>query len=145
MENPDTTGLWICPDCGARLATKNLYHTCGTFMLEELFARSAPETVALARRYVELLRSLGDVQILPQKTRVVCGARVRFATLSPLKNGFPAVFTLRRWVESTRLTHLAEGGPHRRMHRLLIESAEQIDDELRAWLQEAHDTVGLQS
>lgn len=57
--------VWICPKCGARLVSRNLWHSCGQFTLEALFAGSKPEILAAARKYVALLASLGDVQILP--------------------------------------------------------------------------------
>ena len=144
MDTGEERPLWICPHCGARLITRNLWHSCGTFSLEDLFRRSTPEALVLARQYVELLHSLGDVQVLPQKTRLVCVARVRFAGLNPLKEGFLANFALHRWLETPRLVRLAEYGPRWRFHRLRVVSAADLDDELRAWLQESHDTVGLQ-
>ena len=76
--------VWTCPRCGARLITKNLWHSCGRFTLDALFARSDPSVVRVARRFIEMLRALGDVQIIPQKTRLVCVARVRFAGLTAL-------------------------------------------------------------
>lgn len=33
--------LWQCPRCGAKLVTANGRHSCGTFDLEPLFARSS--------------------------------------------------------------------------------------------------------
>jgi len=57
----------ICPLCGARLVTRNLWHSCGTFTLEGLFPRSEPAVVDLARKYVAMLYSLGDVQVIPQR------------------------------------------------------------------------------
>lgn len=79
----------ICPRCGARLVTKNLWHSCGTFTLEGLFSRSEPAVLDLARKYVALLTSLGDVQVIPQKTRLTCLARVRFAGLSAAQGWLP--------------------------------------------------------
>jgi hypothetical protein len=93
--------LWTCPKCGARLVTRILWHSCGRHTLEALLARSDPPVLELARRFVRVLQSLGDVQVLPQKTRLVCVARVRFAG--------------------------------------------DLDAELRSWLQESHDTVGMQA
>ena len=49
----------ICPRCGARLVTKNLWHSCGTFTLEGLFPKSEPVVLDLARMYVALLHTLG--------------------------------------------------------------------------------------
>lgn len=134
--------LWVCPKCGARLVTRNLWHSCGRFALEDLFVNAAPGVLALARRYTAMLASLGDVQILPQKTRLVCVARVRFAGLYPRKGGFRASFALRRWVRSPRVVKTEDYGPKWRMHFVDIRTTADLDAELRAWLEESYDTVG---
>jgi hypothetical protein len=126
------------------LISKNLWHSCGHFTIEDLFAGARPGVVELARKYVSLLQSLGDVQVIPQKTRLVCVARVRFAGLYPLKTGFRAAFALRRWLRHPRIVKTASYGPHWRGHFVDIRSEDDLDSELRAWLQESHDTVGVQ-
>ena len=136
--------LWTCPRCGARLVSRNLWHSCGRFTLDDLFAGAADGVLELARRYVALLRSLGDVQILPQKTRLVCVARVRFAGLYPQKTGVLAYFALQRWASNARIIRTEEYGPRWRLHFVRLRSDADLDDELRAWLQESHDTVGVQ-
>jgi hypothetical protein len=100
--------------------------------------------LALARAYVRMLQSLGDVQVIPQKTRLVCVARVRFAGLTPRKDGFLAAFALRRWLEHPRIVKKADYGPRWRGHFVTVKSRSDLDGELRAWLQESHDTVGVQ-
>jgi hypothetical protein len=140
----DERPLWVCPRCGARLVSRNLWHSCGRFTLEALFRGARPGVLTLARAFVRVLESLGDVQVIPQKTRLVCVARVRFAGLSPRKAGFLAVFALRRWIESPRIVKKVDYGPRWRAHYVDVQSADDIDGELRAWLQEAHDTVGVQ-
>jgi hypothetical protein len=149
MESPGTdkglAGLWICPRCGARLVSPNLWHSCGTFTLEDLFARSKPTALDLARTYVALLYALGDVQVIPQKTRLVCVARVRFAGLEPRKDGFLANFALQRWLASSRIVKTADYGPRWRAHYVLVQAEADMDTELRGWLQESHDIVGMQS
>jgi hypothetical protein len=92
-----------------------------------------------------MLQSLGDVQVIPQKTRLVCVARVRFAGLSPRKNGFLASFALHRWLQSPRIVKTQDYGPRWRAHFVDVRLESDLNDELRTWLQEAHDTVGLQS
>jgi hypothetical protein len=126
------------------LISRNLWHSCGRFTLEDLFANAPREVVELARQFVALLDSLGDVEVLPQKTRLVCVARVRFAGLTPRKNGFRVAFALRRWLTSPRIVQKADYGPRWRGHFVDIRSATDLDDELRAWLRESHDTVGIQ-
>jgi hypothetical protein len=112
--------------------------------LEELFDRAAPGVLELARHYVEMLHGLGDVQVLAQKTRLVCVARVRFAGLSPRRNGFLANFALRRWLDSPRIHKKTDYGPRWRAHHVLVRADADLDDELNAWLQESYDTVGVQ-
>jgi Domain of unknown function (DUF5655) len=149
VEHPGTQGdlpsLWLCPRCGARLVSRNLWHSCVQVTLEELFASSEPSVLELARTYVSMLHSLGDVQVIPQRTRLVCVARVRFAGLSPRKDGFLASFSLHRWLDSPRIVKTADYGPRWRSHYVLVQSQADLDDELMTWLQEAHDVVGMQS
>jgi hypothetical protein len=101
-------GLWVCPQCGARLVSRNLWHSCGRHSLEELFAGAGPGVLDVAEAYVDLLAGLGDVQILPQKSRLVAVARVRFAGLYPRKTGFLASFALHRWIDSPRIVKTAD-------------------------------------
>jgi hypothetical protein len=145
MKTPrDPAPLWICPRCGARLVSRNLSHSCGTYTLENLFAGAAPGVLGLARSYVAMLHTLGDVQVIAQKTRLVCVARVRFAGLEPRKTSFLANFALHRWVDSPRIVKTEDYGPRWRRHIICVQSNADLDDELRAWLQESHDVVGLQ-
>jgi hypothetical protein len=91
-----------------------------------------------------MLCSLGDVQVIPQKSRLVCVARVRFGGLYPRKGGFVAAFALRRWIDSPRIVKTVDYGPRWRAHFVAVQSPADLDSELRAWLQESHDTVGVQ-
>ncbi|HKD39524.1 MAG TPA: DUF5655 domain-containing protein [Myxococcaceae bacterium] len=136
--------VWTCPKCGARLVTRNQWHSCGRFTLEALLAASEPAVLALARRYIALVQSLGDVQVIPQKTRLVFVARVRFAGLMPRKDHFVAAFALQRRLKNPRIIQLIDYGPRWQMHHLRIERTADLDDELRAWLRESHDVVGMQ-
>lgn len=147
MQDTESAGLppvWICPRCGARLVGRNLWHSCVHATLEELFAGAVPGVLDLARDYVALLHSLGDVQVIAQKSRLVCVARVRFAGLTPRKTGFLATFALHRWLDSPRIVTTADYGPRWRVHHVRVQTGRDLDDELRAWLQESHDVVGLQ-
>jgi hypothetical protein len=122
-----------------------MWHSCGLFTLEALFAKARPGVVDIARSYVRMLQSLGDVQVIPQKTRLVCVARVRFAGLYPRKDSFLVAFALHRWIHSRRIAKTHDYGPGWRGHYVEVRSQDDLDDELRCWLQEAYDTVGVQS
>jgi len=122
-----------------------MWHSCGRFRLEDLCARSSPEVLALARRYVRLLRSLGDVQVLPQRTRLVCVARVRFAGMTPRRDHIVVAFALRRRVRSARIARIESYGPRWQSHQVPVRRPAELDAELTAWLRESHDVVGTQA
>ena len=128
--NSDLPDLWVCPKCGARLISRNLWHSCVDYKLEDLFARAETGVLDLARRYVNLLHRLGDVQVIAQKTRLVAVARVRFAGLSPRKDGFLSAFALRRWLDSPRIYKKADYGPRWRGHYVLVQAEADLDDQL---------------
>jgi hypothetical protein len=64
--------------------------------------------------------------------------------LYPRKAGFRAAFALRRWVRHPRIVKTADYGPRWRGHFVDIRSEGDLDQDLRTWLQESHDTVGVQ-
>lgn len=147
---PDRDGqspfpLSICPRCGARLVTRNMWHSCGVHPLEELFAGATPGVLDLARQFVAMLHGLGDVQVIPQKTRRVCVARVRFAGLIPRKTDSLVTFSLHRWLDNPRIVKRADYGPRWRGHSARVATSADLDEELRGWPQESHDVVGVQA
>jgi hypothetical protein len=85
-----------------------------------------------ARAYVALLHTLGDVQVIPQKTRLVCVARVRFSGLEPRRTGFLASVALRRRLTSPRIVKAVDYGPRWQAHYVRVRSAADLDEELRA-------------
>ena len=106
--------VWVCPRCDARLVSRNLWHSCGEHTLEALFAGAGPEALDLAREYVALLESLGDVQVLAQNTRLVCVARVRFAGAAATLPSRPGGIPRRNLPNTTSLTSANRGQPHER-------------------------------
>jgi hypothetical protein len=60
----------------------------------------------------------------------------RFTLASLFRNARPGSLALAR--------EYVDYGPRWRGHFVAVQSHEDLDGELRAWLQEAHDTVGVQ-
>jgi hypothetical protein len=52
---------------------------------------------------------------------------------------------LHRWLDSPRIVKTVDYGPRWRAHFVLVRTEADLDDELRGWLQESHDVVGIQS
>ena len=136
--------LWICPDCGARLASRNLWHSCGTFSFEDLFAGAADTVADAARMLITACEQFGDVQVLPQKTRLALVARVRFSSLVPRKKFLIVGFALHRWIDHPRIARTEDYGPRWRYHYLRLAEPSGVDSELLGWMRESYEVVGLQ-
>ena len=55
-----------------------------------------------------------------------------------------AAFALQRRLKSPRIFQVIDYGPRWQMHQLRIQKGADLDDELRTWLKQAHDVVGMQ-
>jgi hypothetical protein len=63
-----------------------MWHSCGKFSLEDLFAHREPNVAKLFRQFAKMVRACGPVHMIPQKTRVVFQVRMRFAGVTPRKS-----------------------------------------------------------
>ena len=137
--------LWRCPQCGARFVTRNLWHSCGKFTLEDLFAKSEPHVLPLFRKFAAFVRRCGrGVVMIPQKTRVVFMERVRFAGATPRKDGFVTHFILPQPIIHSRIVKHDFYPPRLHANHVRITSAKDLDAELLGWLREAHAWYGQQ-
>jgi hypothetical protein len=48
-----------------------MWHSCGKFSLDDLFARSQPHVRRIFDKFAKMVRACGPVHMIPQKTRVV--------------------------------------------------------------------------
>ncbi|HEY7522497.1 MAG TPA: hypothetical protein VH720_02410 [Candidatus Limnocylindrales bacterium] len=144
----DSTGgseLWLCPRCGHRFVSANLWHSCSRFTLDEAFARSTPEARSGFERFVALIERCGPVVVIPQKTRIVLMARVRFAGCKVRRDHVLATIALTRRVDHPRWTQVEEVAPGWIAHRFPIRGPEDLDDpELHPLLCEGYRQHGEQ-
>lgn len=134
--------LWKCPKCGAKLVTRNLWHACGRYSLKALFARSEPQVWRVYQQYVKLVRSIGPITVVPQKSRFVFMTRIRFAGGMPRKSYLDAHFLYPGPLRSPRITS-SEKFPSCYVHRVHLRTPRDLDAQLRGWLRTAY-SVGMQ-
>jgi hypothetical protein len=130
--------LWTCPRCRRQFANRNQLHSCGQFTVEQLLDGKPPEIVELYDVLSNLIQRCGDVITAPTKTRVLFKVRTVFASVGVSKNWLDVVFVLGRRLKHRRIKKAQQEYPGI-VHSLRIEKAEDLDDDLVGWLQEAHD------
>ena len=137
-EGSGPKSLWTCPRCGRQFVHRNQAHSCGQFTVEQLLEGKPLEMVELYDRLAGLIQRCGEVVIAPTKTRVLFKVRTVFASVAVSKNWLDVVFVLGRRLKHRRIKKAQEEYPGI-VHSLRIEKAEDLDDDLRSWLQEAYD------
>lgn len=136
--------LWTCPECGAKLISKNLWHSCGKATLDDWKARMGPRARTLYVRFEQMIAACGEYHVAPAKTRIAFMGRVRFAGISNLsERGMTCTFALPGPLSSSRFAKVEEIAPGWWAHRLRITDVGQLDAEVQGWLRESHRLMGM--
>lgn len=138
-----TKPLWTCPRCGHSYVNVNQYHSCHRYELADVLG-DKPEWV---RGCFEKLRKMvlanGPAEMQVYRDRIAFMVRVRFAGASPKKRWLDVGFWLTRRIEHPRFARIETITPDVHVHRIRITDADQLDDEVAAWLAESY-AVGCQ-
>ena len=135
--------LWRCPKCERRFANRNQSHACGRHTLAHHF-RGKPKAIrALFDAVVDVVRAIGPVRVLPEKTRIAFQVRMSFAQVTPRQRWLDGHVVLARRLEHPRFRRVETFSPRNHLHAFRITGPHDIDDEFRAWLAEAY-RVGAQ-
>jgi hypothetical protein len=113
-------------------------HSCGKFSLEDLLARSNPRVAKVFREFARMVRACGPVHVIPQKTRVVFQARMRFAGVMPRKSHLICHFILRRKIDNERFHKIETFNPRCHAHYLRVAEEADLDTNVARWLNEAY-------
>jgi hypothetical protein len=135
--------LWTCPRCKQKFVTRNIWHSCTSFSVDDFF-RSAPQHKKLYRAFLKLVRKCGPVRVNINKTRISFQARVRFAGIPRVTNdGLVGGFWLKHRIESPRFTRVEFLPPNNYLYQFRITSEKGLDAEVLTWLREAY-KIGMQ-
>jgi hypothetical protein len=135
--------LWTCPECGAKLITRNLWHSCGEATLEDWKARMGPRARDLYDRFESLIAACGEYHVAPAKTRIAFMGQVRFAGISSVsEKGMSCSFSLPYALESDRFVKVEEVVPGWFVHRMRVTDPAQLDDQIQEWVRESYRLMG---
>jgi hypothetical protein len=135
--------LWKCRKCGRVFANRNQSHACGRHDLKHHFDGKPREIRALFNQVVAVVRSIGPVRVLPEKTRIAFQVRMSFAQITPRSKWLDGHVVLARRLASPRFRTVQTFSPRNHLHTFRLTGAEDIDDEFRRWVAEAYE-VGCQ-
>lgn len=130
---------WTCPDCKRSFGAKGRQHMCEPGLtIEEYLSTARPEAGPIFERVNEHLATLdGDLIVDPLSSKVLFKNGPVIATLQSMTKWVALGFTLRRRLESSRLSRKVTEYQGKFWHVLNLTDGEQVDDELLEWLTEA--------
>jgi len=134
--------FWECPKCGNTFIAQNMWHSCGEYALEDLFTRAEPGVLEIYRKLEGLVRSVGEVRVIPQKTRITFKAKVRFLSVYVRKNHLLAGFWFDRKQDDSRFNRIEKISENSYGHEIVVDSAEVFDDAFKGWIRECYE-IGL--
>ena len=136
---------WTCPDCHRQFGATGQGHMCrpGLTVAEFLdaspaftgpvFERVRDHLVAVDREHAD-----GRLIIDPLSTKVLFKNGPTFCILDVKTKWVAVGFSLRRRIESGRLSRRVADDGSKFFHVVNVDDPELIDDEFRAWLTEAY-------
>jgi hypothetical protein len=136
--------VWTCPRCGAPFANPKASHSCVSVELEAHFGSAEPGVREAFDRLVELAQVDGPVAVVPQKTRIVLAAPMRFIAVQVRGNRLIGHLLHERSVEHPVVVDIVPDayGTSLFLHRLSIDSADALDDRFARLVREAAARVG---
>jgi hypothetical protein len=132
--------LWTCPKCGHQFVSRNLWHSCGNYEIDDHFKDREAVLRETFDRLVEITSQCGPVTVYAQKTRIVFMMQVRFANLVVRKHWLDFGLWLTHRVEHPLLIKTAVFGPNSFGLGFRLSRPEDIDDALEALIAEAYKT-----
>jgi hypothetical protein len=135
--------LWQCPECQRQFANRNQTHTCSRHTIDHHFAGKPPDVRALFDAFVAMLREIGEVTILPEKTRIAFQVRMSFAAVSVRRNYLVGHFVLARRIDHPRFLRVESFSPRNHLHAFRVNSLTDLDAQFARWARESY-AVGQQ-
>ncbi|GAA0937170.1 hypothetical protein GCM10009554_25250 [Kribbella koreensis] len=136
--------LWTCPTCGRTFANRNQTHTCRPLGdLDTHFTGKDPTVRETFDRVVAVVRALGPVEVLPEKTRIALHVRMSFAAFTPRLHWLDGHVVLAEQLNSPRFTKIEVYSTHNILHAFRLHTPADVDTEVTNWLTDAY-AVGHQ-
>lgn len=138
--NTHEPALWTWPTCRRSYANRNQWHSCVTLTEAERLACETPHARELYDALKEVVGEVGPFRVHAQKTRIAFITRMSFVNITFRSRWLNVGIILNRALDSERFSRVERYGPGSVGHYLRLSSVTELDDELRAWLEEAYGT-----
>jgi hypothetical protein len=140
-QNPSVQ-IWTCDACGREFGKRQAHFCAPAISPDDYFASRPPVEREIFEAVRDHLESLGPVIIEPVGVGILFKGKRTFVELRPRTKWVSLSFGLERRVEHPRITRTTRTKTSRTYHGVNIRSPEDIDEQVRAWLNESYVDLG---
>jgi hypothetical protein len=131
--------MWICPKCKRSFKTKNQSHSCVMVSVDFTFS-GLPKTIhALYDELLKKCNAFGEIKTDTTLSCIYFVNKSRFLVIKPQKAGLILEFVLDRREDIFPVIKTIQINKKHVAHRLMLESTEDINDQLIGWIKEAYE------
>lgn len=110
-----------------------------TWTVDDHLAGQPADSVALYRRFVEMLEECGPFSYsVTKRTITFKGARRGFAGALPTRRGLSVYLDLQRVIEDRRIISAAPYTRRLFVHQIRLTAPDDLDQEFHGWVREAY-------
>ena len=132
--------MWTCPKCKRKFKTKNQSHSCVQKKVEDLFINLPP---VIKEMYDELARKCSEFCEIKTDTTKSCiyflNEDYRYIAIKPRPSGLILEFILNHEEDIFPVIKTFAISKYQVIHRIKLDSVEDINDQILGWVQEAHE------
>jgi hypothetical protein len=130
--------LWTCPRCGNPFVTRNMRHSCARHDLDALFRGRPPAVRALFERFRAMVDERGPTTTIVYRDRVAFMVKVRFAGVTPRRDGLDLGFWFTERDEDSRFSRIETIATNAHVHRARIRTLGELDHTVSNWIDRAY-------
>ena len=133
---------WTCPECKRVFARNKQAHSCQSYNLNPLFAKSNSEVRDLYDKLILLLEKFGPIDIRVSQYHISIRNLSTFLNIVPEKTHLTLSFVRDEALDEFPIYNNYQRSKNRWSNSIKIESEEEIDEQLINWLNDAYKITG---
>ena len=135
-------GLWTCPKCKRKFGRNRQAHECAPAMtIEDYFSTGPPWEKPIFESVRRVVEEFGPVYIEPVSVGIFLKRVRTFAQLRPMTKWVALSFVLPYDLKDARIARKVVGTPDRRHHVVNVQTPDEIDAKVAAWLHDAYEAA----
>lgn len=132
---------WTCPECGKSFRNPNQWHSCHILDLGDHLRHKPQKIQALVYDLLAQIETFGPIELNPVKSAIQVKAGATFLSIKPKSEYIELEFQLGQEIDQFPVHRTVRISRNRALHFMNIDSDEDINDQLIAWLRDSYHLV----